>query len=81
LLVDAAQLTCQQRRRPLRRQQHDPSALLDPRLALARRGSTSSACRSSAIEMIGVAVGTFRIPTLDHDSRFSDSGYFGDGGY
>jgi hypothetical protein len=60
-----------------------PAAILGklaPCCQLLARGVTeplrpSSSRRSSAVSAIGVAVGTVLIPTLNHDSVSSDSGY------
>ena len=49
---------------PLRRQQHDPSAFLDPRVALTRPGQRLHRLPFLARRVIGAAVETFHILTV-----------------
>jgi len=45
---------------------------------LRKRANTSSGCRSSKVKLISVAGRTGLIAAGNHDSRFSDSGYYDD---
>ncbi len=72
----AAQLTADLPRPcPGRGQQHDPSTEPHPRLHFVERTSASSCWRSSTVKVISVASGMPRIPTLNHGSCSTDSGY------